>query len=104
MATVRERRPCAKPKTQRRGAEQEQDREQAPNPGSVTGIDPIEEKPVAVKYVEVDSGWQEDETNEEREGKEGLHAPHRVRAMANLVEAGTGRESARGDGDEQQEK
>ncbi len=94
----------ANSEAQGRGTEEEQDHEQAPNPGSVTRVDPIEEKPVAVKYVEVDSCWQEDEANEEREGKEGLHAPHGGCAMANLVEAGVGRESACGDGDEQQEK
>jgi len=44
-----------------------------------------------MKYVEVDGCWQEDETNEECVGEEGLHPPHGVRAMPDLIPAGMGR-------------
>lgn len=75
-----------------------------PYPRGTTGIDPVEEKPVTMKYVEVESCWYQKQHDEERVPQEGLHAPHGVGAMTDFLTASVGGESPGRERDEQQKK
>ena len=84
--------------------EQKQHGDETPHPRGAPRVDPVEEKPIAMKYVEVDDRWQEDQAYEERVSEKGLRSPHCFTAVANLVTAGIGGQRSRGDGNKQQEK
>jgi len=94
----------AEPKTREGGTEQKQHGNEAPHPRRALRVDPIKEKPIAVKYVEVDDCWEENQSDEQRVGEKGLGSPDPLTAVANLVTARIGGQSSRGDGDKQQEK
>ena len=76
----------------------------SPYPRGTSGIDPVEEKPITMKYVEVESCWYQKQPDEERVPQEGLHAPHGVGAMTDFLTAGVGCESPGRERDEQQKK